>query len=129
MLFIKTNRDVEEGEELMINYLYAERLNEKDRNETFQRLWEFTCQCELCQWERSNEMIYTEVEKITEKAVSFMKTESPDAAVKKLLSAKKKLYQLHQVPIPQVDPLTALVTPPVSPPPPLAKNLVILYRE
>lgn len=129
MVFIKTNCDVEEGEELTIHYLYAERLNEKDRNETFQTVWGFTCQCELCEWERSNEEIYAEAEKTTEQAFSFAKTESPDAAVKKLLSAKKKLYQLHRVPIPQVDPLTALVTPPVSPPPSLARNLVILYRE
>jgi tetratricopeptide (TPR) repeat protein len=129
MMFIKTNRHVEEGEELMIHYLSAEKLNEKDRNETLQRIWEFTCQCELCEWERNNEEISAEAEKITEKVVSCAKTESPDTAVKKILAAKKNLYKLHRVTIPQVDHLTTLVTPPINPPPSLARNLVILYRE
>ena len=130
MMFVKTNRDVEEGEELMIHYLYVEKLNEKERNETLQRVWEFTCQCELCEWERENEEICSAAETIMEKAIGFIKSATPEAAIKKLVSAKKKLYQLYRFPIPQIDILKALDSPPPArTPPSLARYLVLLFRE
>jgi hypothetical protein len=129
MMFIKTNRDVEEGEELLIHYLYAEKLSEKERNETLQRVWEFTCQCELCEWERENEETCTAADKIMEKALEFAKSATSDAAVKKLLSAVKKLHQLYRVSVPQIALPSAIETPPPVPPPSLARYLVMTYRE
>ena len=130
MMFIKTNRDVEEDEELMIHYLYVEKLNEKERNETLQRVWEFTCQCELCEWERENEEICSAADKIMEKAIEFMKSATPEASIKKLVSAKKKLYQLYRFPIPQIDILKAFDSPPAATPPPsLARYLAMIFRD
>ena len=130
MMFVKTNRDVEEGEELMIHYIYVEKLNEKERNETLERVWGFTCQCELCEWERDNEETCSAADKIVEKVLAFAKTAIPEAAVKKLISAKKKLYQLYRFPMPHIDHLIALDIPfPVPPSSSLASYLVLIFRE
>lgn len=129
MMFIKTNRDVDEGEELMIHYLYVEKLNETERNETLQRVWGFMCQCELCEWESGNEETCTAADKIMDKAFEFAKSATPDAAVKKFLSAIKKLYQLYRVPPPQIALPSAIESPPPVLPPSLARYLVLVYRE
>lgn len=134
MMFVKTNRDVEEDEELMIHYIYVEKLNEKERNETLQRVWEFTCQCSLCEWERENQEICSEADKIMEKVLEFAKSASPESAVKKFLSAKKKLYQLYRCPPPNIDNLISLSDSPAtsssfSIPSSLASYLVLIFRE
>jgi hypothetical protein len=128
MMFVRANRDIEEGEELTIHYLYVEESDEKERNETLQRVWEFTCHCELCEYERENEETCSSADSIVRKALTYVKTGSTDDAIKKLLSARKKLYQLYRHPIPQIDLLTSLEAPPPVPPPALARNLVVLFR-
>jgi hypothetical protein len=128
MMFIRANRDIENGEELTIHYLYVEESNEKERNETLERVWEFTCHCELCEYERANEETCSSADSILKKALMFVKTGSTDDSIKKLVSARKKLYQLYRHPVPQIDLLSSLETPPPIPVPALARNLMVLFR-
>ena len=129
MMFIKANQQIEEGEELTIHYLHPERWTEQERSETLERVWGFTCQCELCEWERENQSTCLEASEIVDKVLAFSSTATPEAAIKKFASSIKKLYQLYRVPTPDLDALTVLEHPPSIPPPSLALNLIKLYRE
>jgi hypothetical protein len=129
MMFIKTNQDVEKGEELTVHYLFVEKSGEKQRNETLENAWGFTCQCELCIYERENEETCQSADKIVDKAVFFAKTATSDDAIKKLLSARKKLYDLYQTPIPDIEISSALDSPPPTPPAALVRSLVLVLRE
>ena len=129
MMFVTTNHDVEEDEELTIHYLYAEKQSERGRNETLERVWDFICHCELCEWERSNEDTCSKAEEILNQSLEQTKTTSPDQAVKQLLSARKKLYRQYRIAMPKIDLVSALTAPPDPPPPSLAKYLIVLYRE
>ena len=129
-MFVKTNRDVERDEELMIHYLYAERLVEAERDETLQRVWGFSCYCELCEWEREEEEICASAKDILDTAVLASKaSSSPENALKKLFSAKKKLYQVYHVATPHINFTTALQSPPPILPASLARFLVLLFRQ
>jgi hypothetical protein len=130
MMFVMANRDIERDEELMIHYLYAERMGEAERDETLQRVWGFSCHCELCEWEREEAETCSAAEDILDKAIAASKANSnPEASLKKLFAAKKKLYQAYHLSVPQIDPTTALESPPPVPPPSLARFLVLLSRQ
>lgn len=129
MMFVRANRVIEQDEEITIHYLYVDQLGEKERNETLERVWEFTCQCELCEYEKAHEDICASADNIARKAFAFLDTASPDAAVKKLLSARKKIYQLHRVSAPQINVLTVLQSPPAPLPAALARTLICVLRE
>ena len=125
MMFVKANRDIEENEELTIHYVYVDTLGEPERADTLQRVWGFTCYCELCEWERANEETCKSATDIIEKVIPPTK----DDAVKKILSAKKKLYQLYRCPVPQINLLTSLTSPPPILPAGLARVLIPVLRE
>ena len=126
MMFVKANRDIAENEELTIHYVYVDNLTEPERAETLQRVWEFGCYCDLCVWERENDETCKSASTILHKVIPPPK----DDPIKKLLSAKKKLYHLYRVPAPQIDLVTALTSaPPATLPAPLARTLIPLLRE
>ena len=129
MMFVRANRDIQQDEEITIHYLYVDQLGQEERNETLERVWEFTCQCELCEYERTHDEVCESAENIARKALTFANTGSVEAAVKKLLSARKKIYQLYRVSVPQIDTLTALHSPPAPLPAPLARALIGVLRE
>ena len=130
MMFIKANRDIEKDEELMIHYIYPERLEEAERDETFQRVWGFSCQCELCEWERDEEKRCATAKQLLDNAISASKSASyPESSLKKLFAAKKKLYQTYDLSPPQIDPSKVLESPPPVPRPSLARFLVLLFRQ
>jgi hypothetical protein len=129
MMFVRANREIEEGEEISIHYLYVDQLDEKERNETLNRVWEFTCQCDLCEYEKEHDEICASADNIVKKALSFGKMASVDAKVKKLLATRKKIYQLYRIPAPQINVLTAIQSPPAPLPAAIARNLVTLLRE
>jgi tetratricopeptide (TPR) repeat protein len=129
MMFVRANRDIQEGEEISIHYLYVDQLDEEERNETLNRVWEFTCYCELCEYEKSHEEICTSANSIVKKALSFSKSASVDATVKKLLATRKKIYQLYRISAPQINVLTAIKSSPAVLPAALARNLIPLLRE
>lgn len=125
MMFVKANRDIVENEELTIHYVYVDNLTEPERAETLQRVWDFTCFCDLCVWERENDETCTSAATILQKVIPPPK----DEPLKKLLAAKKKLYSLYRVPAPQIDLASALSAPPTTVPAPLARTLIPLLRE
>jgi tetratricopeptide (TPR) repeat protein len=131
MMFVKTNRDVEKDEELTIHYLYVERPGEKERNETLQRVWGFTCYCDLCLYERSNEDVSETSDKIVENALVFAQDSSVEDAIKRLTSAKRKVYNEYRFHPPHINAIDPAVSPILTPPPPpsLARHLVSLLRE
>jgi tetratricopeptide (TPR) repeat protein len=125
MMFIKANRDIEQNEELTIHYVYVDGLSEPERAETLQRVWNFTCYCDLCAWERENDETCKSANQILQKCLPPPK----DDPLKKLLSAKKKLYSLYRWPAPQIDLLTCLSHPPATLPAGLTRTLIPLLRE
>jgi tetratricopeptide (TPR) repeat protein len=129
MMFVRANRGIEPDEEITIHYLYVDQLDEKERNETLERVWEFTCECELCEYEKSHDEVCASADNIARKALTFADTATVDAAVKKLLSARKKIYQLHRVSAPQINILTVLESPPPPLPAALARTLIGVLRE
>lgn len=130
MMFVKANRDISKDDELLIHYLHAERMTEADRDETLQRVWGFSCQCELCESERDESEPCSTAQVILDKAISAAESaSSPEQSLKKLFAAKKKLYQTFHVPVLHIDPATALASPPRVPPPSLARFLILLFRQ
>ena len=129
MMFVKACRAIEQGEELTVHYLSVEGSNEKERNETLEESWGFTCQCGLCKYERENEETCEAADKIVRKALEYAKTATTDEAIKKLLSAKKKLYELYKTPMPQIDVSSVHDPPPPTPPATLAHSLVPVLKE
>jgi tetratricopeptide (TPR) repeat protein len=129
MMFVKTNRDVERGEELTVHYLFVERLAERDRNETMEKVWEFTCQCELCEYERENEETCLAADTIVSDALELAEVSKSDDAISELHSARKKLYELYKTPLPPVYAFTMLQSPPANPPASLARHLVVVQKE
>lgn len=131
MMFVKTNREVDKDEELTIHYLYVERPGERERNEMLQRIWEFTCHCDLCISERLDEDTCTAADKIVDRALIFVRSAPPEESVKKLINARKKLYNEYRIATPQINAITSTTLQGLDPPPlpSLARHLVALLRE
>lgn len=129
LMFVKTNRDVDKDEELTIHYLYIEKPSESERKETLRRVWDFTCYCDLCVYERANEDTCKAADQVVEKALAFAGKGVPEEAIKKFMNARKKLYSLYRSAIPQWKLAETMGASTAVPPPSLARHLIVLLWE
>lgn len=100
-IFVMPNRLIKKGEEITILYLTTPKLFEDERNGLFKDIYNFKCNCDLCEYERKNRQnnanVYPQYDKYIRKLIDNQNTYQKEKAMKEFpkFLEKNKEYLLE----------------------------------